>query len=431
MARLDESDPNWRLDEIEATRPTMPEEINSARIVLAVHRLMHLGGLNYKALEPLDKLPPLPQLLDAERAALLERELIPVAAAVFEARKLAATPNGRHHLVFGPDPLTTVLTDQQNTRRQCFAPALRRAASGAEGRCQGALRSCRAILNAGRSLDDEPFLISQLIRIACISIACDAVERTLALGEPPPGDLAHLQELLEMEEKHPTLVVGLRGERAVMHAVFTGLSDGSISATSLAATVSGGAPSSWEVMLTGWSYKSMAGREHPHMLELMGRMIDNARLPPHEQAAAEKLVDAEVKSLSGGALTRQLVPAVNKVAEATRRKLAYVRCLKTLVAVERHRQATEAWPARLEELTPKLIASVPLDPYDGKPLRYRRVKDGVIVYSVGPDGKDNGGNLHNDRPMDPDIDMGYRLWDVKERRKPAKPPALPGAGGRP
>lgn len=53
---------------------------------------------------------------------------------------------------------------------------------------------------------------------------------------------------------------------------------------------------------------------------------------------------------------------------------------------------------------------VPLDAYDGKPIRYRRLADGVVVYSVGADGKDDGGKAG--------ADLGYRLWDVDRRRQP-------------
>ena len=77
--------------------------------------------------------------------------------------------------------------------------------------------------------------------------------------------------------------------------------------------------------------------------------------------------------------------------------------------------------ASLEELVNKgLIASVPLDPYDGKALRFKPVADGVIVYSVGPDRTDNGGNIDRTKPTSVGTDLGFQLWDVKHRRQPAK-----------
>ncbi len=39
------------------------------------------------------------------------------------------------------------------------------------------------------------------------------------------------------------------------------------------------------------------------------------------------------------------------------------------------------------------VALFVLAPFDGKPLRYKKAAHGVIVYSVGEDGVDNGGNI--------------------------------------
>ncbi len=35
--------------------------------------------------------------------------------------------------------------------------------------------------------------------------------------------------------------------------------------------------------------------------------------------------------------------------------------------------------------------AVPLDPFDGMPLRYKPADQQVLIYSVGPDRMDNGG----------------------------------------
>jgi hypothetical protein len=47
--------------------------------------------------------------------------------------------------------------------------------------------------------------------------------------------------------------------------------------------------------------------------------------------------------------------------------------------------------------------------------------DGVVIYSIGPDGKDNGGKLGKD-PTKEGSDLGLRLWDISQRRQPPKPP---------
>jgi hypothetical protein len=70
---------------------------------------------------------------------------------------------------------------------------------------------------------------------------------------------------------------------------------------------------------------------------------------------------------------------------------------------------------------------VPADPFDGKPLRYRRNRDGIVVYSVGLDLTDNNGHIDHRRLNETGVDIGFRVWDVGRRRQPALPPvAVPG-----
>jgi len=90
------------------------------------------------------------------------------------------------------------------------------------------------------------------------------------------------------------------------------------------------------------------------------------------------------------------------------------------LAAERYRQARGRWPATLAELVPQYIARVPLDPFDAKPLKLGKHEQGIVVYSAGMDGIDNGG-LIGPTPTAPGSDLGFRLWDVKHRRQPAKP----------
>lgn len=69
------------------------------------------------------------------------------------------------------------------------------------------------------------------------------------------------------------------------------------------------------------------------------------------------------------------------------------RLMIVAIALQRHQLRHSAFPEQLEELRPDLLASVPADPMDGKPMRYRRRPDGSpLLYSVGFDGQDNGGD---------------------------------------
>ena len=91
------------------------------------------------------------------------------------------------------------------------------------------------------------------------------------------------------------------------------------------------------------------------------------------------------------------------------------------LAAERYRRQHRRWPDALEALVPAFLPNVPVDPYDGKRLRYLRLKEGVVIYSIGPDLTDNGGNLDRQNRSRSGTDVGVRLWDVNRRRQPPAP----------
>ncbi len=65
----------------------------------------------------------------------------------------------------------------------------------------------------------------------------------------------------------------------------------------------------------------------------------------------------------------------------------------TAIALRRYQLRHDRYPARLDALVPEFLPSVPRDIFDGQPLRYRLQADGqFLLYSVGEDGVDDGGD---------------------------------------
>jgi hypothetical protein len=63
------------------------------------------------------------------------------------------------------------------------------------------------------------------------------------------------------------------------------------------------------------------------------------------------------------------------------------------VALKRYQLRHGQYPTELSALVPEFLAAVPRDPVDGQPLRYHLKADGTfLLYSVGEDGVDNGGD---------------------------------------
>jgi len=63
--------------------------------------------------------------------------------------------------------------------------------------------------------------------------------------------------------------------------------------------------------------------------------------------------------------------------------------IELLLVLKAYKLKTGRLPEKLDELVPEYLPNVPLDDFDGKPIRYSAAKK--VVYSVGEDGKDDGG----------------------------------------
>jgi len=74
--------------------------------------------------------------------------------------------------------------------------------------------------------------------------------------------------------------------------------------------------------------------------------------------------------------------------------------LVTAVALKRYQARYRVYPQELAALRPEFVETLPQDPIDGQPLRYRLRPDGTfLLYSVGDDGQDNGGDATPQGPF--------------------------------
>lgn len=72
--------------------------------------------------------------------------------------------------------------------------------------------------------------------------------------------------------------------------------------------------------------------------------------------------------------------------------------LRLAFALAEYKLANGVYPQKLADLSPKYQTAIPDDLFTGKPLVYKPTKDGYLLYSVGADGKDDGGKTHGDEP---------------------------------
>ena len=74
-----------------------------------------------------------------------------------------------------------------------------------------------------------------------------------------------------------------------------------------------------------------------------------------------------------------------------------IELVKLAFAVAVYRADHDAYPATLADLVPKYVAEVPKDIYSGADVHYHAADGGYLLYSVGVNGKDDGGRTYTDR----------------------------------
>ena len=152
---------------------------------------------------------------------------------------------------------------------------------------------------------------------------------------------------------------------------------------------------------------------HAWLVNFLTDFVEIVKLPQDRQP--EKLQELLSSLPTCPKPGRVLVPELPNLVQQFNVLQTFARCSAVALALERYRQAKGSWPESLNALTPSYLPAIPVDPFDGKPLRYRQYPEGVVVYSIGTDGKDNEGKFDNLNTYRDGTDIGIRLWNVDKR----------------
>lgn len=92
-------------------------------------------------------------------------------------------------------------------------------------------------------------------------------------------------------------------------------------------------------------------------------------------------------------ITRPMFPVALRAKKSFAQAEAKLDILQLDIALRRHNLDTSRYPAKLFDLTPGYLKKIPVDPFGGKALKYKATNGGrdFLLYSIGPDLKDNGG----------------------------------------
>jgi hypothetical protein len=263
-----------------------------------------------------------------------------------------------------------------------------------QGEGDAALDQCVNSLRLTSHLQAEPILISHLVDIATQATAEQTGNHVLRMAETSPDARKKLDALLASLDNRKAALAAFKGERAMGVTTFAQLrSEG-------ADSVEGAGPSPLGWMSVTWIGAAYLNDDEAKYLHLMARQIEALELPEKEREAVFAELDQELGAAGMRHMTsRLLMPAFEKAHAATTRAEALNRCLRVLLALQGKDET-----ATLTSLN--LPADVTTDPFSGKPLIVKRVGDQWLIYSVGDNGVDDGGNFDSSKGAALDVGFG-------------------------
>jgi hypothetical protein len=118
----------------------------------------------------------------------------------------------------------------------------------------------------------------------------------------------------------------------------------------------------------------------------------------------EKNYSGEAKGEAvGDILIVLMLPAANKVIDASDRVQQTFETVAVAFALAWYQRVNGRYPDSLARLAPKYLTAVPLDLFTSKDLIYRPSANGYLLYSVGVNGRDDGGRGYDDQPAGDDL----------------------------
>jgi len=333
-------------------------------------------------------------------------------------------------------------------RKLAFALRWRAQLRAHDGRYDDAFGDVKSCYCLGRHLKTGPFLIEQLVGFSIQNLAAETCRDIVANHNVAPNTISKLQQdfgemvagedftvgldaekLSVFDEIQRSFTEGFRGGHLIPSRIAE-LSDLTKIITILSLDHPTGAPT--KKQKPGWFSAFIANLrydicEFGGFIYEAGGSVKKAGymlfLHPDKQQtfqAAEELYDyweglagktpyqIRIEGLDTEEQARQIIgenvllelleAAFGRVIELSHLNRTESQALVAVLALLRHKNDKQLYPENLEELiTADYLKQLPIDLYSNKPLVYKKTDTGFVLYSIGPDFADNGGEPSRDK----------------------------------
>lgn len=259
----------------------------------------------------------------------------------------------------------------------------------ADGRIDEAAATCATHYRLARHTEQNPTLIGQLVAVAVRGIGNKELERVLSQGTPSVATCRRMFTEMDDPQRLQAWVNAMRAERVFGLQAFEMVEEGR--GAVLAQFEDNPSRQAAMLLALGTVGRPLLNSSKQYYLDCLQGYVEALGLPwPQAKAKADAL-EAQQSHLPQYAwLTSMLMPVFSRALDTRDRELAYLGASRIALAAKAYKGEHGAYPTSLADLT-KAGWKLPLDPFTGQAYRYQQVGKGFMVYSLGPDLKDDGG----------------------------------------
>ena len=254
-----------------------------------------------------------------------------------------------------------------------------------------ALRICEKALKLRRVANVRPSLLSCLVDAATQNIVFDTANHVLRVSKPSPAAIAQFNHAISGIDNIASLTDGMKGERAFgLSVIMKVKQDGD---TGDLPGFPGGS-----ALLGNWFGKAYLNDDEEMYLDLMAANIEVIGKPKTQRDPVLLRIENELlASKFRHVLSKLIISSTSGAHDAIDRTVAKLRSLRMIC---------DNYEA-LQNATSEPLGNVQLDPFIDSPMQSKQTKDGWVVYSVGENLVDDGGEVVPDNSGSIPVDIGF------------------------
>jgi hypothetical protein len=303
-------------------------------------------------------------------------------AAFAAIEKAVATPGDCLFLKDFDEFFGIVLSHVDGARQAELLLTYRAFARAHRGDYARATDDIHSLLRLAETLRLEPIFVTQLVRQFLIRHTLEVLEVLVVPGAFSDAQLASVQDALSQIDLHPAMAIATIGERVAGLQYFETPTDDNLQPVPALVHQTWTSENPAQFMAMMREFLAAARSPWPQPLVLT-REYDSLAVEQASVKAPLGLGKWFSPSKSGGSMRQNLIGAA--------REAARIRAAVVALAAVRFRQEAGRRPKTLEELVPAQLEKLPTDPFTGRSLHMQEKAGGLVVYSVGIDGADGGG----------------------------------------